>query len=164
MGEAVKKGLPWWVWVLIVLGASVPVLGVFSAMAIYGVRKYVISAKTAEAQHVVPTLASAIARCASSGLPASSQAVPSMVPSAAKYMSAPTDWSSQEAFRCASFSLTQPQYFSYQWVLESPSRGSVVALADLDGDGTVEVRFEQTVECAGASGCTPGPLRGGPSR
>lgn len=159
-----KKGLPWWAWVLIVLAASVPVMGVLSAMAIYGVRKYLVNTKMSEAQRVVPTLASAIARCSSAGLPPSSQAVPSVVPAAMKYMSAPTDWSSQEAFRCADFSLREPQYFSYRWVAESPSRGFVLALADLDGDGNAEIRFEQAVECASPTSCAPGPLRGGAVR
>jgi len=164
--QAKKRGLPWWGWVLIVLGVSVPACGVLSALAIYGVSKYVKDAKSAEARHILPLIASSIVRCAASpgadgaphGLPPSSASVPSLPPPGKKYMSATSDWTSQEAFRCAGFSLSDPQYFSYQWQAQSATAGVIVALADLNGDGSVDFHFEQSVECTSPSSCTPGPL------
>ena len=156
---AKKRGLPRWAWVLIALGALVPVMGIFSALAIYGVSRYVKNAKASEARNMVPVLASGIARCAATGLPPTSSAVLSAPPPAKKYMSAATDWSSQPAFRCAGFALSDPQYFSYRWQLESPTRGVVVALADLNGDGVPDVDIQQSVECSAPGSCAAGALR-----
>jgi hypothetical protein len=160
MNEVAKKrGLPWWAWVLIALAALFPIMGILSALAIYGVSKYVKNAKASEARRVVPVLANGIARCSASGLPPTSNAVPSAAPPGKRYQSAATDWSSQPAFRCAGFGLSEPQYFSYRWQLESPTRGLVIALADLNADGVPDMDFEQPVECSAGAGCTAGALR-----
>jgi hypothetical protein len=42
-----KKGVPVWVWIVLAVGASIPVMGMLSALAIYGVRKYIAAAKEA---------------------------------------------------------------------------------------------------------------------
>ena len=57
-----------------------------------------------------------------------------------------------QAFRCAGFSMREPQYFRYEWLRESDAAGVVRAEADLDGDGAAEIRLEHEVVC-GASGC-----------
>jgi hypothetical protein len=57
------------------------------------------------------------------------------------------EWS-DPAFVCPGFALSTPQYFQYQWLQESPAAGTLVALADLDGDGSPEQRVEVRVTCA----------------
>lgn len=131
------------------------ILGVVTAVAVFGGRRDIVQAKLAEARAVVSAVAGGVARCSTPRgyVPPSSPAVPaaaSMV-SGKKYMSRPSDWS-DEAFRCAAFSLTTPQYFRYQWVRESEAAGVVRAEADFDGDGAVDVRVELEVACR-ESGC-----------
>lgn len=154
-----KKGLPTWVIVLIVVAAAAPVvLGIFSAVAIFGVRKYMQSAKRAEATHVLGTWSKGMIACAEKdGLPLSSPAVPAALSAVAgvKYQSAVSDWS-DPAFVCAGFAMADPQYFQYQWLQRSPTEGDMVALADLDADGSPEERVEVHIACA-AGHCAASP-------
>src|SRR5262245_44375662 len=57
--------------ILIIVFAAVflilPVVGVISALAIYGVRKYIVNAKQAEGRAAVTMLAQGIARCGAGG-------------------------------------------------------------------------------------------------
>lgn len=155
-----KKGLPTWVIVLIVVVVAGPVvLGIFSALAIYGVRKYIVNAKRAEATHVLTNWSKGMLTCAEkAGLPPSSLPVPASLASVAgkKYQSAANEWS-DAAFVCAGLSLSEPQYFQYQWVQAGPSDGSMVAQADLNGDGSPDERFEIRVSCT-ARRCTASSL------
>ncbi|MEZ4374262.1 MAG: hypothetical protein R3B07_25810 [Polyangiaceae bacterium] len=142
--------------VLAVVGIAVVVLvGVLAAIGIYGARSYMVKAKASEGLNGAGALARGIAACGekeSGKLPETSVAVPSTPPAGINYMSTPSDWN-DPAFKCAYFDMSTPQYFSYQWVKESDTRGRVVALADLDADGTAEQRVEVVVECAGST-CT----------
>jgi hypothetical protein len=152
--------------VLVIVGAcALPVLGVLAALAVYGVRKYTTSAKSAEATGYVQQLASGIARCSAEidpstsqprGLPASSHTVPASLSavSGAKYQSNSAEWSG--AFACAGFQVVGPQYFQYRWELRTPTSGVVVGVADLDGDRTVDVTAEQPVTCTAAGTCSVG--------
>jgi hypothetical protein len=146
-----KKGLPTWVIVLIVVAVSVPlVVGIFSGLAIYGVRKYIMNAKRAEAANVLRYWGKGMVSCGEKdGLPLTSPPVPASLAAVAgkKYQSAIGEWS-DPAFVCAGFSMSDPQYFQYQWVQASPSEGNMVAQADLDGDGTVDERVEVRVLCS----------------
>lgn len=83
--------------------------------------------------------------------------MPAVIPAAQKYQSAAGDWSDQ-AFVCAGFSLSEPQYFAYQWQATSPSEGVAIAVADLDGNGAPDFHFEQPVSCTPPGSCTPGAL------
>jgi hypothetical protein len=152
--QAKKKGLPTWAIVLIVLAAAAPVvIGIFSAVAIYGVRKYMVNAKRAEATNVLSHWSKALVACAEKdGLPLTSPAVPASLASVSgmKYQSVASEWS-DPAFVCAGFSLSDPQYFQYQWLQVSPAEGKLVALADFDGDGSAEQRVEVTITCANSS-------------
>lgn len=155
-----KKGLPTWAIVLIVVVVAGPiVLGIFSALAIYGVRKYMMNAKRAEATAVLTSWSKGMVACGEkAGLPPSSAQVPASLEavSGKKYMSAPSDWS-DAAFVCGGLSMTQPQYFTYQWVQASPSEGSLLAQADFNGDGIAEERTEVRISCS-AGRCTASSL------
>lgn len=154
------------VFVLVGLGALLIFGGIAAALAIYGVRKYIRNAKLAEGEHSVAALASGVLRCAAStgtdgkprGLPATALPVPANFAEVAgrKYQSNASDWA-DPAYTCAGFRLGDPQYFQYQWARQSPSAGKVVALADLDGDGAADARFEQAVVCD-AGRCSAGQL------
>jgi hypothetical protein len=152
---------PIWLLLVIICGGAVPVLGIMASLAIYGVRKYLVQAKTAEGRVMVEELARDMAECArsSGSLPASSRPVPASFASVQgmKYLSAPAEWSGDPAFACAHFSISTPQYFQYQWQLETSSSGVAVALADLDGDGAADVSLRVPVSCAGAT-CKLGML------
>ncbi len=64
-----------------------------------------------------------------------------------KYMSAPSEWASP-GWDCIKFQMTTPQHFQYQWVLSSPTEGTVRAQCDLDGDHRPDVTFEVPVTCS----------------
>lgn len=151
-----KKGLPTWAIVLIVVAAGAPfVIGIFSAVAIFGVRKYIMNAKRAEAANALGYWAKGMVTCGEKdGLPLTSPPVPASLTAVAgkKYQSAMGEWS-DPAFVCAGFSMNDPQYFQYQWVQASPSAGNLIAQADLNGDGVVDARVEVRVLCS-AGRCT----------
>ncbi len=138
-----------------VLLVVVVVVAVLATLAISGFRRYTTNGKMAEGRITVAVIAKGIARCSTprGSVPESSGAVPADLSSVSgrKYLSAPSEWSHQ-AFRCAGFSMREPQYFRYQWLRESDAAGVVRAEADLDGDGAAEIRLEHEVVC-GASGC-----------
>lgn len=164
MEQPKKKGLPTWAVVLIVLAVAGPVvLGILSALAIYGVRKYIQTAKVAEASAALQAFGTGMVACGEKQgtLPPTTAKVPAAVPAAAKYQSAPGDWA-DEGFTCASFALGTPQYFQYQWVQASSSQGVLRALADLNGDGTVEEAYEVAVTCNGGRCTASAPAQAAP--
>lgn len=165
----VKKGTPTWVIVLIAcLAASPVVIGVFAAIAVYGVRRYITNAKRAEATHVVTRLAKSVSGCATAldetgkphGLPESAPPVPSDLASLSgkKYQSSASEWSAP-AYTCSGFTLSDPQYFQYEYRKLDATRGVISASGDLDGDGSAETQVTVSIECAAdGSTCSVGPL------
>jgi type IV pilus assembly protein PilA len=155
-----KKGLPTWAIVLIVIAVAAPiVIGIFSALAIYGVRKYIMNAKRAEATHVLTSWSKGMVACGEkAGLPGTSPQVPASLADVAgmKYQSVAAEWS-DPAFACAGLAMSDPQYFQYQWVQTAASEGSLLAQADLDGDGSVDQRVEVRISCT-AGRCTASTL------
>ncbi len=158
--------------VLIVLGAVVALLlvcgGVAASLAIYGTRKYVAEAKTAEGKTGVGQLANAVVACAHAetlgeelaaeptpraALPPSTQSVPAALGavSGRKYMSSPQEWEAA-GFTCIQFQMSSPQYFQYEWEQTSAASGVARARADLDGDGVAEVTLERGVDCTVSAG------------
>lgn len=140
--------------VVIVAFVGVVALGVISAVAIYGVKKYVTTAKDAEGRKALIGWSDGIAECAArrGGLPPSSPAVPPALTDVAgkKYVSAPSDWA-DPAFSCAGFSLTAPQHHQYQWVRVTERAGVARTIGDYNGDGTPDSVLELEVICTGGS-------------
>src|SRR5258708_7645218 len=127
---------------LIELMIVVAIVGVLAALAIYGVRKYLLNAKTAEARNAVGQMAkdakTAFERESmpsavlvgggsigvSNNLCASATAtVPAAVASikGSKYQSTAGDWDADNAtagvgFACLKFSVTDPQYYMYEYL------------------------------------------------
>jgi hypothetical protein len=137
--------------VVLAVPFGIAVLGVGSALAIYGVRRYVFRAKTAEARVGVQALARGIAECQKTmgSLPPTTSPVPASLAhvAGAKYQSAPVEWQ-QPAFDCAGFRVEDPQYFQYSWELELDGKsGFAVARGDLDGDGK-NSEYRVLVDCA----------------
>jgi type IV pilus assembly protein PilA len=151
---APRAGVPTWVIILVVVLLVGPfLLGIVASVAIYGMRRYSIQAKIGEGRTAVAAIAQGMTSCfAENGsLPETSRSVPSELAmvSGKKYQSASEDWN-DEAFRCAGFTFSGPQYFQYQWVLgDEKNAGKVRAIADLDGTGDPEVRLELDVDCSG---------------
>ena len=146
-----RTGLPGWGILLIVVAILVPACGLLGTLGIYGVRRYVLKAKQAEAEQALPVFAAAVIKCADAhgGLPRTSTPVPASPAdvSGRKYQSTESEWSGDPTLSCSGFSMSGAQYFQYQWVLDTPTSGSVQASADLDGDGAIESQFRLRVDC-----------------
>lgn len=148
---------------LVELMIVVAIIGVLAALAIYGVRKYLTNAKTAEARTGLGRMAkdaqSAFERETMSqdviplegregisrALCVTAPLVPDTVAeiSNGKYQSSPADWN-QVGWSCLKFSMSDPQYFQYGYESDAVAgtNGAVgdtftaIANGDLDGDGT----------------------------
>jgi type IV pilus assembly protein PilA len=144
---------------LVELMIVVAIIGVLAALAIYGVRKYLTNAKSAEARTAVGRMAkdaqtafereSMVAtvvpvgtsrvithEICPQGLP-----VPDDLTKVAnqKYQSSPAEWSGI-GWSCLKFSMNDPQYFMYEYFILPGGGGpgaefEARAHGDLDGDG-----------------------------
>jgi type IV pilus assembly protein PilA len=149
---------------LVELMIVVAIIGVLAALAIYGVRKYVANAKTAEArnslgqiakdsarhfqkQAIAPqTMAQSTSVAITGGLCATaSNTVPSSgtVPAAKKYQSMKSEWdgalSPTIGWYCLQFEIDQPQYFLYNYTAtgtlgNAGDTFSATANGDLNGN------------------------------
>ena len=150
---------------LVELMIVVAIVGVLAALAIYGVRRYIINAKTAEARNSLGQLSKDAATaynregmaatvltlgnstgvsnrlCASAGntVPAAATSIKGQ-----KYQSSPTEWRTGDQYTgwtCVKFSMQDPQYYMYGYSATnvSASGGTFTAAAqgDLDGNGTL---------------------------
>jgi type IV pilus assembly protein PilA len=150
---------------LIELMIVVAIIGVLAALAIYGVRRYLLNAKTAEAKNAVgqmakdakiayeresmkPDVLKAGSTVGASNNLCSSAAnsVPSAIGSVAgqKYQSADSEWTTGKdsnppaGWACLKFSLSDPQYYMYSYVGTTGGGGTFTGTAngDLNGDNT----------------------------
>jgi type IV pilus assembly protein PilA len=156
---------------VIVLGVvfvGIVLVGILAVLAIYGVRKYIANAKTAEARNSLGEIAKDGAAAYEAErpdgtrrlCPSASSPIPARIGSVRgmKYMSTPTEWSADEkrnaGFYCLKFSMSTPQYFMYGYKAHgtsSPGDGFVgTANGDLNGDGVAST-FEITAD-VGAGG------------
>lgn len=161
---------------LVIAAVSVPIFGVMAALGIYGVRRYLAAAKTAEAKNTI----GAISRAAQAAyeredpttgreahrLCGSATPVPAVVPGAERYMpsSAPgADFQSGSAtagWTCLKFGVSTPVYYQYHyrqgggWVAPANAPGpdgfEAAAVGDLDGNGTRSV-FSRTGTASGGT-------------
>jgi type IV pilus assembly protein PilA len=141
--------------VAVVVGCVLFGLVIFGTMAVFGVRKYIANAKTAEARNVIGQLSKAAAEHhAATGTlcPRAAHPVPASAASirGIKYQSAATEWAADgpnAGFTCLHFELNDPQYFRYEY--EASAKGFVVrAQGDLNGDGVLST-FESRGDLQG---------------
>jgi type IV pilus assembly protein PilA len=149
---------------LVELMITVAIIGVLSALAIFGVRRYLLHSKGVEAKNAVGQMAkdakSAYERESmaskvlaggsvvglSSNLCSSARnSVPSAIGGVKgrKYQSSDAEWlvdavTPGVGFSCLRFSLTDPQYYMYRYFGTTGANGvfSASAFGDLNGDGT----------------------------
>jgi type IV pilus assembly protein PilA len=137
-----KKGTSWILILAIIGGALVFAMGPCSVMAIYGVRKYIANAKTAEARNTVGFMAKlAVDAYTRDGAlcPSASYPVPGDMKKVrgAKYAAQHGEWvidaSRHAGFACLGFEMAAPQYFQYAYESDGTSF-TITARGDLNGD------------------------------
>jgi type IV pilus assembly protein PilA len=150
---------------LVELMIVVAIVGILAALAIYGVRKYMANAKTAEAKNSLGQLAKdassafnrekmaagVLAGGVSTGVAntlcqAATAKVPTALTSVAgkKYQSAQSEWdadSQLKGWQCLKFSMSEPQYYMYGYANTGTTGANgdtfdATAEGDLDGDNT----------------------------
>ncbi|HKY37386.1 MAG TPA: type II secretion system protein [Polyangiaceae bacterium] len=150
---------------LVELMIVVAIVGILAALAIYGVRKYMANAKTAEARNslgqigkdasaaynketmqatvltggATTALSNQICDDAAAKVPAAQTEI-----AGKKYQSTAAEWdagSPTAGWQCLKFSMSEPQYYMYGYAAENPTTNTgtfkATAEGDLDGDATL---------------------------
>jgi type IV pilus assembly protein PilA len=150
---------------LVELMIVVAIVGVLAVLAVYGVRKYIANAKTAEAKNSLGQISrdavsafegermsgAVLAEGANTAViralcqtGSAGNGVPATAPAGAKYQSTKADWSpstdvqNNTGWPCLKFEMTAPQYYSYRYEADSTSTTmgtSFVATANGDLNG-----------------------------
>jgi len=147
---------------LIELMIVVAIVGVLAVLAVYGVRKYIANAKTAEAKNSVGQMSKdALTKYEGEAMAgavllggtttgvlrdvclSAKAAVPSAgIPKAQKYQSTSADWNADgttspaSGFSCLHFEMAGPQYYQYSYIGATTAGFTAQARGDLNGDGT----------------------------
>ena len=167
---------------LIELMIVVAIIGVLAALAIYGVRRYLLNSKTAEARSAIGRIAkdataayerertdatllapgTASAEASHRVCETASQPVPSGMDQikGKKYQSGPEDWnnpgdSQDKGWKCLKFSMTEPQYYQYNYTSSSSTQFSAIAQGDLDGDDVYSLFYLQGAVQSGQMTVSP---------
>lgn len=150
---------------LVELMIVVAIIGVLAALAIYGVRQYVNSAKSAEGRASVGAIAKGAAAsydreigggevlaadatsAAMHDICDTVAATPTEVPEGVKVQTAAADW---EPWTCLRFSMKDAQYFQYEYEKVGTGDGATftaIARSDLTGTGdpTLELSLKGEV-------------------
>jgi type IV pilus assembly protein PilA len=148
---------------LVELMIVVAIIGVLAALAIYGVRKYIANAKTAEARMSLGRIAkdasaaynresmsgavltagtsaglsNSLCLSAAATVPATLDVIKGM-----KYQSGPSEWNNPadsplKGWTCLKFSLQDPQYYQYGYASADVTHFVATANGDLNGDGVI---------------------------
>jgi type IV pilus assembly protein PilA len=166
---------------LVELMIVVAIVGVLAALAIYGVRRYILNAKTAEARNSIGQMgkdaatafnregmaAAVLTIGASTGITnhlcgPSGNTVPTTGlgdVKGKKYQSKPSEWSTggqDVGWTCVRFSMQDPQYYMYNYLATGTAGGTgdtfqAIAQGDLDGNG-VPSTFEMDGKIQDESG------------
>ena len=172
---------------LVELMIVVAIVGVLAVLAVYGVRKYIANAKTAEAKNSVGQMSKdALTKyegeaMAGAVLPgggttgvlrdvclSATAAVPSTVPAAQKYQSTSADWNKdgtvvpQAGFSCLHFEMAGPQYYQYSYSGASTASFSAQARGDLNGDGITSFFHQDGSVISGRLNVAPSIIEVGP--
>jgi hypothetical protein len=118
-------------------------LGTLIGLSVFGVRRYVQQAKTAEVRVTLGEIVRAYNQALQEPPPAGKKAppkklvslpaVPAAVPRGVKYQSSADDW---KAWAPIHFAFTEPQYFQYEVVAAKDGKSAeIIARGDLNGDG-----------------------------
>jgi type IV pilus assembly protein PilA len=143
----------------------VAIIGILAALAIYGVRRYITNAKTAEVRSAIGRIAkdgssaynregmaatvltltnsagvsNRLCDSAAAAVPAAQAAIQGQ-----KYQSGPTEWQTTDQYtgwQCVKFSMGDPQYYMYNYVATGTTAAGATFTAsgngDLDGDGVL---------------------------
>ena len=173
-----KKSMPGWlIAILAILGFVFVFGGVLAVLAIYGVRKYIANAKTAEARNSLGAIARDAAMAferepTSSGgtlhrlCPSASRTVPDSIVkvSGKKWVSSAAEWQVDAArragFACIGFSMSSPQYYVYSYKAHGWGAAGdgfeATAIGDLNGDGRTSLfKITGTVTAGGVIDVAP---------